>query len=159
MNLRRKVVAFSLIEVVVAICVFLVAVVPLLALLPLSARQAAGSRDLQVAARLGDAIRLEAQRLVPPENFATFISMQLVAARDGSSVRLLDPAETVGDQYFLIEIGPYGRSPFQYVAEVPALVLNARVSWPYRPGPPGAQSPPTADGNRERLTFVFALRP
>jgi type II secretory pathway pseudopilin PulG len=150
--------AFSLIEVVIAVAIFSFAAVSILALLPLTARQAAGSRDLETAARLCDAVRLEAQRLVQRADFAGFSELELVVARDGTALRPLDPTETAGEQYFLIEIAPYGRAPLQFSASTPLLVLAARVTWPFRP-PGGGPAPATSPANREEFGFVFALRP
>jgi prepilin-type N-terminal cleavage/methylation domain-containing protein len=143
---------FSLIEVVLAAAIFAVAVTSVLALLPLGVRQAAAARDLQAAAGLGDAVRLEVQRRVASADYGSFAALQLVASRDGSGVRPYDSSQPAGDAYFLVDVVPYGRTPLQYAATTPLLVLSARVSWP-------VHAANAADAGGERFNFVFALRP
>jgi len=157
MNGRPPGRAFSLTEVIVATGIFALAVVAVLALLPLAVRQASSSRDLQTAARLGDAIRIQVQHLVPASSFPEFASLRLVAARDGTSLRAEDSPPADADRYFLVEVAPYGRPPLQDDLAAPLLVLTARVSWPCRTplSGPGA----TTSLKQDRFSFAFALRP
>ena len=154
----RGVRSFSLLEVVIAAGIFSVAVVSILALLPVGARQAGAARDLQTALGLGDAVRMEVQRLVTPADFAGFSSLQLVAARDGTGLRPFDASVATGDQHFLVEVGPYTRTPLQFTAAVPLLVLSVRVSWPFHAG--GARGPggATTVRGRDRYDFLIAIR-
>ena len=154
--------AFSLIEVVIAVGIFAVAVATILAMLPSTTKQAAGSRDIQTAARLPDAVRVELQRLAP--NMAAFASFaasprNLVATRDGTAVRVLD-ADITREQYFLIEVAPFTDAALRYDAAKPILVLRIRVSWPYQPmGPNGTLLPATEASNRDQFSFNISLRP
>lgn len=161
MILRRTVRAFSLVEVIIAVGIFSVAIATVLALLPATTKQAASSRDTQTAARLPDAVKLELQRLVPFAGYAAFAGRNLVAARDGTNVRAEPAANDNVEQYFLVEAKPFpAGTPLAYNAANPILPLTVTVSWPYRPqGPPGAFLPPTAAPDREQFTFNLALRP
>ena len=162
---------FSLIEVIIAGGIFSVAVATILALLPSSTKQAAGSRDLQTAARLPDAVRVALTQLVPastyPTSFKDFADKprNLTAARDGTAVRELDLDKT-REQYFLIEVLPFKAVPLEYDPAVPLLALNIRVSWPYQPmGPSGALLPAPAGSvsefaaRHDQFTFNVSLRP
>lgn len=150
--------AFSMIEVVIAVGIFTIAAATILALLPSTTRQAAGSRDIQTAARLPDAVKLALERAVPAASFATFTSANLVAARDGTQVRPVPGTDDNFEQYFLIEVSPLvGNPALRYDPLTPLLALQVRVSWPYRP--PGPFAPPTQAIDREQFTFPLALRP
>ncbi len=165
MRAQRHISGFSLIEVIIAVGIFSVAVATILALLPSSTKQAAGSRDLQTVARLPDAVRVALTQLVPassyPTSYTNFAAtpQNLTAARDGTNVRLLD-ADVTREQYFLIEVIPFTTAPLKYDPLVPLLALNIRVSWPYQPmGPAGALLPATAAASRDQFTFNVSLRP
>lgn len=147
-----------MIEVVIAVGIFTIAAATILALLPSTTRQAAGSRDIQTAARMPDAIKLALERAVPAAAFATFTSANFVAARDGTQVRPVPGTDDNFEQYFLIEVNPFpGSSALGYNPATPLLALQVRVSWPYRP--PGPFAPPTEAIDREQFSFPVALRP
>jgi hypothetical protein len=97
--------------------------------------------------------------LVPVPDFPGFTSRQLVAARDGTDLRPLDPTATTGDQYFLVELAPYAREPLQYHPDRPLLALTAKVSWPCRSPAGGTFGANNSSGSREQFNFIFALRP
>jgi prepilin-type N-terminal cleavage/methylation domain-containing protein len=164
--------AFSLIEVVVAIGIFAVAVTAMLALLPALTRQAAEVDDALAAQRLPDGIRIELQRLARGnfDALATAIPVMtapldngllLVAARNGTrlhSVNHLPPPTnqqlSPEEQYFAVEVWRFDHAPLAYDPTGAVLPLYARVSGPYRV--PGAATP-TALSDRYQLTFTLVI--
>lgn len=152
---------FTLVEVIVAVGIFALAVAALLALLPAIGQQTAAAREAEVAARLPDGVRLQLQRLVPRGSYAAFVATALVAERDGTNVR---PAPTEPDgleQYYLIEVTPFpADAPLGYNPANPLLPLRVSISWPYRPpSAPGTVALATKLEDRERFAFNLALRP
>ncbi len=161
--------AFSLVEVVIAVGIFAVAIVSVLLVLPTLARRTAESGDAMVAQGLPDAIRSEMRRLaadgfdgfaasVPVMTSAATEGYRMVAARDG--VRLSSLAEDNGEiaedeRYFAVELWRFGTPPLAFVnAQSGALAVHVRVSWPYRL--PGARKATTLE-EREQLTFAVAI--
>lgn len=158
---------FSLVEVIVAVGIFAVAVVAVLGVLPLLARNSTESADALVAQRLPAAVEAELHRaaaatgfdviglsiplaITPLENGAAF-----VASRDG--VRLVPIAEsagliTAGHGYFLVEVWRFPSEPLAFVTGSAALATQARVTWPFRL--PGSVA---ATPFRERNQFNFGL--
>ncbi len=169
MNMRGSVRGFSLVEVVVAVGIFAIAVVGVLLVLPTLARQTAESADLLVAQGLPGAIRNEMKRLASGglDGFAASVPVmtatptegyRMVAARDGVRVSSLtaDNGEVTEDErYFLIELWRFNAQPLAFVSgQSGALAVHVRVSWPYRlPGVSNA----TALENREQFTFTVAI--
>jgi len=166
---RSPIRSFSLIEVVMAVAIFAVAVTALLGLLPTLTRQSATSNDTLVVRRLPDALAVELKRLAVAGGIdalaveATLLTdtmpatCQFVATRDGGRLHSLDylpplPDETIeaGRQYFLLEIWSFPAAPLAYQPGAPTLALHVRASWPYRL--PGSDSI-TPLANRERVSF------
>lgn len=164
--------AFSLLEVVLAIGVFAIALIPVLGLLPGLARQGAASGDALVAGRLPDAVRVELRRLAAGgfDATATSIPMMdaslapgfpLVATRDGSRLQALGlppPGEApiIGEeQYFLVECWRFPNEPLSFAPDRAVLAVQVRVSWPYRQRGLGV---PVAFRDREILMFPTSIR-
>jgi hypothetical protein len=169
---RRIPTGFSLLEVVLAIGVFAIALLPVLGLLPGLARQGAVSTDALVAARLPDALRVELQRLatggfdslattIPAMDASLASGFAMVATRDGSrlhAVGLPPPGEapiTGQEQYFLVECWRFPEEPLGYAPDCAVLAVQVRVSWPYRQPGLGV---PVAISNREVLMFPASVR-
>lgn len=159
--------AFSLVEVMIAVGIFAVAVVAVLGLLPSLARSGAESADALVAQRLPAALESELRRSAAQtdlDSLASSIPMGttplgsgivFVGSHDG--VRLVPLAESTsmvaaGDGYFAVEVWRFPSEPLGFVAGDAVLALRARVSWPYRL--PGAA---VATPISERSQFSFDL--
>lgn len=167
MRARR---GFSLVEVVIAVAVVAVGAVTILSLLPGIARRAADSQDAQVALRLPDAIATELRAQAAQRGFdglaagiavmssAADEGLLLVAARDGTQVRLLNTAESpVREQFFLIEVRRFASGELVYQSGSAVLPLNVRVSWPYRQMTPTGLTPVTPFAERENVSFSVAI--
>ncbi len=161
---------FSLVEVALAVAVAAVGAVAILALLPGIARRAADAQDAQVALRLPDAITTELRTQAVQRGFdglagsialmssAADEGLLLVAARDGSQVRLLNNAESPArDQFFLIEARRFASGDLAYQAGSAVLPLNVRVSWPYRQMTPTGPTPVTPFAERQMVSFSVAV--
>lgn len=163
--------AFSLIEVIVAVALFVASVTVILALLPALTRRGAENADRLVAQRLPDAVRVELGRLAasgfdglaaqaPVMGAPPAEGLALVASHDGARVQSRDflaPASgriADRDQYFLIECWRFADGPLRYDGAQSSLALCVRVSWPYRQ--PGAATP-TPEAARQEFTFVTSL--
>ena len=161
---------FSLVEVVIAVGVFAVAVATTLSLLPSMTRQMANAGDALAAQRIAGSLRIELQRLAAsgfdglasqaPIMASPLINgLQFVATRDGlplHSLSYLPPAVPIasGDQYFLIEVWRFNQAPLAFVGSSAVLPLYVRVSWPYlNPG----SATPTLLGSRAQLTFTVSI--
>ncbi len=168
---RRR--AFSLIEVIIAVGVFALSVVVILALLPPLSRQAADSADALVAQSLPDSVRIELTRLAISGGFDTLANrlpvmaaplvdgLTLVAAHDAQRLYSPDylPPQSSGqlpqaEQYFLIEVWRFNQPPLRYDPATALLAVYVRVSWPY--WNPGASSA-TPLSARSQLTFTVSL--
>lgn len=169
MRRRNVTAAFSLIEVVLAVGVCAGAIVTILALLPMLARDAADAADLRAAQQMSGALETELRRIatvrgvdawasaVPPLSTPLSAGFALVGARDGISVKAAN--ETAGDppqedQYFLIEVYRFSHPPMAHATEGGVLPLYARVSWPYRARGAGA---PTLPRDRRSCEFTLAI--
>jgi hypothetical protein len=164
--------AFSLVEVVIAVGIFTVAVTVMLALLPALVRQAGSSADTLTALRLPDPIRLELQRVAVAGGFDALATqarpmgtplpatLTLVASRTVTQVQSLDyqPPATgrivEEEQYYLVEAWQFTQPPLAFDPAGAGLALHIRVSWPYRN--PGAATV-TPPGEREQVTFNLTL--
>jgi len=153
--------AFTLIEVVAAIGILAVTLVAMLGLLASSTHPAGEIADVHVAARLGENIQDELERLkaslglvglaamVPTRGSTT--PLQLVATRDGRRVLRADGAAPAAghalnepvqpgianrDRYYLVEVTQQLDLP--YASGAGFLAVSVRVTWPYRlpMGPP-----------------------
>lgn len=170
---RRSFRAFSLIEVIIAVGVFAVAVVVILALLPPLSRQAADSADALVAQSLPDCVRVELARLATGGGFDALANrlpvmvspladgLLLVAARDARRLYSADylPPPAVGrllqmEQYFFVEVWRFNQPPLRFDPAAAVLAVYVRVSWPYQN--PGAMTA-TPLASRSQLTFTVSL--
>jgi hypothetical protein len=147
--------------VVVAIGILAVTLIAVLGLLASSTRPAGEIADVHVAARLGENIQDELERLkaslglvglaamVPTRGSTT--PLQLVATRDGRRVLRADGAAPAAghalndpvqpgianrDRYYLVEVTQQLDLP--YASGAGFLAVSVRVTWPYRlpMGPP-----------------------
>lgn len=160
--------AFSLVEVVIAVGVFAVAIVAVLGLLPTLARHAADSTDRLTAQHLLDAVRVElcgtvrAQGLdqlaadLPLLAGASAGGGMWVAPRAGAPLRRIASGGGVAGDFFVIEAGRFATGPLAYANGRGVLPVAVRIEWPYHPV--GA-SAPTPVGERHKLTSVLALNP
>lgn len=164
---------FSLLEVIIAVAVFAVAVSAILGLLPSLTRISATSNDTLTALRFPDAIRQELGRMAITGGFDALANQtkplgtelpdtcRLVAARDASRLHALDyQPPAVADQldgeaqYFLIEAWSFTGTPLAFETGGAVLSLHVRVSWPYRiPGSIAA----TPFASRDQLSFNLSL--
>ncbi|MGA2444908.1 MAG: hypothetical protein ABSG50_05685 [Opitutaceae bacterium] len=153
--------AFTLIEVIAAIGILAVTLVAMFGLLAATARPAGESIDIRVAARLGENIQDELERLKAGLGLAGLAAMvptggsttplQLVATRDGRRVLRADGAAPAAghalndpvqpgianrDRYYLAEVTQQLDLP--YASGAGFLAVSVRVTWPYRlpMGPP-----------------------
>jgi len=153
--------AFTLIEVIAAIGILAVTLVAMLGLLAATTRPAGESTDIRVAARLGENIEDELERLKASLGLAGLAAMvptagsttplQLVATRDGRRVLRADGAAPAAghalndpvqpgianrDRYYLAEVTQQLDLP--YAPGAGFLAVSVRVTWPYRlpMGPP-----------------------
>jgi len=166
---------FLLLEVVVAIGVLALAVIAIFGVVTATTRSGGEIADAQAAARLGEHVQGELERLrselgldglaaaVPPAGSAG--PLQLVATRDGGRVLRADgpaaaadrslgdpalPGIARRDRYFLIEVTRQLDLP--YAPGAGFLAISAIVTWPYHlpTGPPTPQAAAVdADGARE----------
>ncbi len=169
----RNPAGFTLIEVVVAVALFAVAVTAMLGLLPSVTRVSDRSTDTINALRLPDALRIELRRMAAvggldalgeqTKPFAALLSdtCLLVAARDASRVAALDyqppaSADQINPdaQYFLIEAWRFNEAALAFTPGDSVLALHIRVSWPYRIPGSLAMTPAT---QREHVDFNLAL--
>lgn len=173
LQLARHRRAFSLIEVIIAVGVFAVAVVVILALLPPLSRQAADSADALVAQSLPDSVRVELSRLaasggfdalanrLPEMSAPLFDGLSMMAARDARRLYSPDylPPPVAGqlpqaERYFLVEVWRFNQPPLRFDPAAAVLAVYVRVSWPYQN--PGATTPAPLSA-RSQLTFTVSL--
>jgi hypothetical protein len=164
--------AFSLVEVVLAVGIFAVAVATMLALLPALTRQTAESADALVAQELPDNLRVELQRLAA-QNFNELAAavpvmtapldngLLFVASRDGGRLHSFNyrpPAVgsqiPTGEQYFAVEVWRFSQKPLAYDPAGSVLPLYVRVSGPYRLP---AAATVTSLGDRSQITFTLVI--
>lgn len=164
----RRQSGFSLVEVIVAVGLFAGAIVVVLALLPLLARQASEAAELRVAQQLPDAVSVELQRMVASQGFDAFVAavppigapfgegLVLVGSRDGLRVRVANavPGDEAAAQYYAVEVLRFAQPPLAYDPAAFVLPLYVRVSWPYRV--PGAGAP-TVPRERRHCGFTLAI--
>lgn len=170
---RFPILGFSLLEVIIAVGIFAVAVSAMLGLLPSLIRQSATSTDTLTALRLPDALRVELERMVVTGGFDALANQMkplntplpdaclLVAARDASRVHALSyqpppVADLIEEaaQYFLIEAWSFNALPLAFETGGAVLPLHIRISWPYHS--PGSVSA-TPAANREQVDFNLVL--
>jgi len=147
---RRE--GFSLIEVVFAVGLLVLAAIPLLALLPVADGLEAEARDFGTAASLAESIRLEAEYLIPVADFPDFEELPLAAARDGTGLQPFTAELPAAAGYFRVNLAATASAPLDYSPDNPLLVLQVRITWPGSAGT-------TAAGRRGELQFFIGLRP
>jgi len=168
---RRR--AFSLVEVIIAVGVFSVAIMVILSLLPALSRSAADSADVLVAQSLPESVRVELSRLAANSGFDALANrlpvmaapladgLPFVAARDARCLYSTDylPPPAAGrlqetEQYFLIEAWRFNPLPLRFDPASAVLPVYVRISWPFQnPGSSGA----TPMNARSQLTFTVSL--
>ncbi len=161
-----------MVEVVIAVGIFAVAVVSILGLLPALVRPAGESADLLAAQRLAGPVEIELGRLAA-SNFDALVAavpvmseplqngFSLVGARDGLRLRSLNngfaagsPELAQGEQYFFVEVWQFPQPDLRYDGASGLLAVHVRVSWPYYN--PGVLAPiPLVD--RSQVTFTVSL--
>ena len=165
--------AFSLVEVILAVGIFAVAVTVILALLPALARQGGSSADGLVASRLPDAVTVELQRVAVAGGFDALAAqarpmsaplpatLQLLASHEGDRIQSLDylpslVAEPIAEteQYFLIEAWQFNQPGLAFDPGGTGLALHVRVSWPYR-NPGAVEATPFSE--RDFVTFCVVI--
>ncbi len=165
--------AFSLVEVVIAVGIFALAITVILSLLPTLVGKSASSADAFTVQRMPDGLRSEMRRLAAVGGFDGLASsvpvmsapldggLRFVASNDGlnlQSLSYLPPGPNVvlpgSEQFFLIEIWRFANAPLAFDPSGALLPVYARVSWPYRV--PGS-AVPTVLRDRNQLTFVASI--
>ncbi|MDP2136630.1 MAG: hypothetical protein Q8J74_02130 [Candidatus Didemnitutus sp.] len=165
--------AFSLVEVVIAVGIFALAVTVTLSLLPALVGKSASSADAFTVQRMPDGLRAEMQRLAAVGGFDSLAGrvpvmsapleggLPFVASGDGLNLQALSylpPGPEVvlpeTEQFFLIEIWRFATAPLAYDASGAVLPVYVRVSWPYRV--PGSAAP-TLLRDRNQLTFAASI--
>jgi type II secretory pathway pseudopilin PulG len=173
LSLARHRRAFSLIEVIIAVGVFALSVVVILAMLPSLSRSATDSADALVAQSLADSVRVELTRLATNGGFDALANrlpemsapladgLDFVAARDDRRLHSVDylPPPAAGQlpeaaRYFRVEAWRFNQPPLRYDPASAVLAVYVRVSWPYQIPGAAAATPLSA---RSQLTFVVSL--
>lgn len=147
MRRRPKFPAFSLVEVVIAVGIFAVAVTGILGLLPGLLWQNAEATDRAIALRLPASLEVELVRLVRSGGFDALAAsvpvmgstlengLAFVATHDGGT--LVEASSATGvmvdtEQYFLLEAWRFADTPLAYDANTGVMLVHVRVTWPYR---------------------------
>ena len=171
---------FSLVEVVVAVGIFALAIVGVIGLLAPSIKAVSDIADTNVAARLAQNIQMELENY----GFSSVVSatnssqkIQLVATKDGLRVARSNgttppadnnpvtgtpPGIAAADRYYLVEVTqfPAGNTLAYTAANNPGFVaLSVRVLWPYQLPAAGGTSRAGVASEQTSTIFNFALRP
>lgn len=161
---------FTLMEVIIAVGLFVTAVTVVLGLIAGLSRQGTEANDALTAQRLPEPLKVELSRLASTglDSLADRLPMMasplaggltFAAARGAARVDSLeylpapDPIPT-GEQYYLVECWKFPSEPLRFDGQKTFLALYVRVSWPYRL--PGATAP-TALPDRNHVTFTLSL--
>lgn len=152
MNRRQR--AFSLVEVVVAVGVFVTGVVGAIALLSATTQSAANALAANAAVRVGESAAVWARQLTWPEAIA-----QLTEPTPGYGTREGEispwdnvPIETADYEFTLSRNEDL--SPVANDATAGFLAMRLRVAWPVWQSP----TERTPSENQETLTFNVAVR-
>ncbi len=167
---RSAVRAFSLIEVIIAVALFVGTVTVILALLPGLARQTTYTTDRLAAQRLPDAVRVELTRAaraggldalaarMPVMGDFSSREFMLAASRTGAGVQAVDDPSVgaglipVSERYFQVDCRRFSDGALRYESGQSVLALYVNVSWPYQ-----ANAAP-AEASRH-FGFVLSLNP
>jgi hypothetical protein len=161
---ERRSCAFSLTEVVIALGVAATGLVVVLALLPGLLQQNSNARHAHVALGMPDAIAIELRRMAGA-SFSGFgataadfsmesSQLRLVAAEDGTDLRVEGADERPA--FFLIEMHRFpSGSQLSYDPSASYQILQARVSWPYRPS--GSEQAEVDRRARQRVVFNVVI--
>lgn len=166
----RRLFAFSLIEVVIAVAIFAGAVTVLLALLASTLRDSSDAADVQTALRLPGAVEVTLREIAAREGLPALAAripvmdasadrgLLLVATHEGEFVRLAGGTQIRGE-YFLVDVRRFGADPLTFATGRTVLPLRVRVSWPYRVLTPDGLAAPVAFDARQHVTFNLGLAP
>lgn len=125
--MTREAGGFSLIEVVAALVVAVVAVIPILTFFPVAVSDGARARDGQTAGALGDRIRLAAEVAISGTSVATFSEAHWGMGRDGSNLHSVGSV-AAPDEYFLCDVSRVGN----YDPASGSIDVQVIISWPFR---------------------------
>jgi len=170
MKLLRATRGFTLLEVIIAVGLFVTAVTVVIGLIAGLSRQGADSNDVLTAQRLPEPLKVELARLassgldgladrVPVMASPLAGGLAFAAPRGAVRVDSLEylpvsaPIPT-DEQYYLLECWRFPSEPLRFDGQKAFLALYVRVSWPYRL--PGATAP-TALADRSQVTFTLSL--
>jgi hypothetical protein len=170
MKLCRSTRAFTLLEVIIAVGLFVAAVTVVIGLIAGLAKQGTESDDVLTAQQLPEPLKLELSRLastgldgladrVPVMASPLAGGLGFAAARGAARVDSLqylpvsDPIPT-DEQYYLVECWRFPSEPLRFDGQKAFLALYVRVSWPYRL--PGVAAP-TVLAERNQVTFTLSL--
>lgn len=162
--------AFSLLEVIIAVGLFVTAVTAVIGLIAGLLQQGAETDDVLSAQQLPEPLKVELSRLASAglENLADRVpvmvspmtgGLALAAARDAirvNSLEYLPVQESISadEQYYLVECWKFPSEPLRFDRQKAFLALYVRVSWPHRL--PGVAAP-VAPGDRNQITFTLSL--
>jgi len=160
-----------LVEVVIAIGVFAIGITAAIALTASMMRTIDRDSEARIAANLAGAVQAQLEMAAASSDFESLVAQipvmddgmdngfLLVAARDGTQVRLLQGSESaVQDQFFLIEVRAFAASPpLGKSSDAEHLATNVRISWPYRPLGPDGLVPPIDPAKRDIVSFNLAI--
>jgi len=161
---------FTLLEVIIAVGLFVSAIAVILGLVAGLSRLGADSNDALAAQRLPEPLKVELSRLastgldslagrVPVMASPLTGGLAFASVRGATRVDSLeylpvtDPIST-DEQYYLVECWKFPSEPLRFDGEKAFLALFVRVSWPHRL--PGA-TVPTALADRSQVTFTLSL--
>jgi hypothetical protein len=161
---------FTLLEVVVAVGLFLSTVTVVIGLLAGLAREGKDSTDTLTAQQLPGPLKVELVRLAsmgldgladrvpvmasPLEGGLAFAATRDAARVDSLAYRPGSNPIPSGEQYYLVECWKFPSEPLRFDGQKAFLALYVRVTWPYRM--PGLNAP-TALADRHQVTFTLAL--
>lgn len=171
MKAIRPVRGFTLMEVIIAVGLFVTAVTVIIGLIAALSRQGTESADMLTAQRLPEPLKVELSRLaqagldnlagqVPVMSAPLSAGLAFASPRSATRVVSLEylppPADPIPlmEQYYLVECWKFPSEPLRFDGQKAFLALHVRVSWPYRLPD---LSVPTALADRSQVTFTMSL--
>jgi hypothetical protein len=161
---------FTLLEVIIAVGLFVTAVAVILGLIAGLSRQGAESNEVLSAHQLPGPIKVELSRLASSglDSLAGRVPVMASPLSDGlafAASRNADRVDSLAylpvahllpadEQYYLVECWKFPAEPLRFDGQKAFLALYVRVSWPYRL--PGGTAP-TALADRSQVTFTLSL--